>query len=64
MGIGIKIKHSKPRSEVRDKCERDWHQGGGLGFRPGATKKFMGMGVNRFSKQYQENYDKIDWSKK
>jgi hypothetical protein len=58
MGIGIKIKNSKPQSEVRDKCERDWHQGGGLGFRPGTTKKFEGMGEGyadkiRYAKGYQ-----------
>jgi hypothetical protein len=35
-----------------------------VGWMPGYEQKFEGTGIKTTSKQYQENYDKIDWSKK
>jgi hypothetical protein len=36
----------------------------GLGWGPGYVAKREGLGVDTNSKQYQDNFDKIDWSKK
>lgn len=36
----------------------------GLGWGPDYVAKHEGLGINTNSKRYQENFDKIDWSKK
>ena len=39
-------------------------KGDGLGWAPGYEAKTRGTGTNTNSKKFQDNYDKIDWSKK
>lgn len=36
----------------------------GLGWGPGYVPKSEGRGINTNSKKFQDNFDKIDWSKK
>jgi len=60
MAIAIKTRNF---SLNKEKMEGEFpDREDGLGWGPGYGKKFEGSGINTASKQYSENYDKIDWS--
>lgn len=61
MPIAIKTRNF---SLDKDKMEGEFtERADGLGWGPGYGKRFKGSGTNTQSKKFQENFDKIDWSK-
>jgi len=55
-----KIKEAIPAQRVARQCESNWHDGGGLGWRPGMTKRFEGMGRGQEDRiRYEKGYARM-----
>lgn len=55
MAIGIKSRNFSPT-----KCE-DTFEESGFGWAPGQEKKFNGKRTPKAIRNFNDNYDKIDW---